>query len=215
MILTLSAGSTLRPLLKVYKSGQFKDSPAPDCGVHRNSSLGPHAGFTHAAWFRVDNQPEMLRLFKKLLYRNELQYIFPPIRAPTIQDRSYWIECCTFERPTTQSMVPESTSTMTLWFSACSIIQQATPRVAFTATTYLCLLLTTWTINQRPSIGTLRTTELMLSCQCWKVQCINEVFQDVSLHVHMCAFYRCWRLKHLGCADLIEDRCVRMTPYFL
>lgn len=141
--------------------------------------------------------------------------ICPPIRAQTIQDRSYWIGCCSLEWPTTQSMVPESTSMMTLWFSACSIIQQATPHIAYTATTYICLLRTTWTINQRLSIGTLRTTELMLSCQCWKVQCINEVFQDVSLHVHTCAFYRCWRLKHLGCADLIEDRCVRMTPYSL
>lgn len=40
-------------------------------------SLGPHAGFTHAAWFGVENHPEMLHLSKKLIYRNELGYMSP------------------------------------------------------------------------------------------------------------------------------------------
>lgn len=35
------------------------------------------------------------------------------------------------------------------------------------------------------------------------------VFVSVCLWMQVCAFYRCRRLKRLGCADPIEHRCVR------
>lgn len=48
-----------------------------------------------------------------------------------------------------------------------------------------------------------------------KVQISNYLFQSVYvclcvyLWMHVCMFYRCWRLKRLGRADPIEHRCVR------
>lgn len=45
-------------------------------------------------------------------------------------------------------MLPESAWLMMLWFTACAITQQGTLHIAFTATTYICLLFSASTINQ-------------------------------------------------------------------
>ncbi len=112
-----------------------------------------------------------------------------------------------------------------LWFTACTITLQDILHITFTGTKCICPLFFMSTLPQfiyqrllQTHIWPQRTSGLNYYA-IWQKRAAKfsvliiffRVFTCVCLCVylwmHVCAFYRCWRLKSLGCADPTEHRC--------